>query len=386
MLPYLLIVGAILLGMATGSAPIQIAGFFREGLLDWTTIQLLGVVTIIEMLTVFLQNTGSLQRILAALRRVVNDPRILTVLVPSVLGLFPVPGGAILSAPMVDSYGNEIGSDANTKASVNLFFRHVWDQVFPFKPHLILASAVLNIPLFTLIGWHLPVTLASTLFGYWYLVGRRAQPKKVQADAEPEAGGVPLWMEIAPFVIPLVLALVLGMDFLYAMSAGLIFALVTQGASRALLEKMIAKGVQPKLLFTLASVMVFKTAVDHSGMVGIVAGALTGYGIPIVALAIALPMLVGAATGLEVAVVGIVFPIMMGLIPQGTPVMPYLLVMMLSNAVGSTLSPVHICMVAGNEYFGASLGKVVRLGIPPQLFRISTGCAMAWATAVYWPW
>ncbi len=53
MLPYLLIVGAVILGVATGAVPAQIAGYFREGLLDWTTIQLLGIVTTIEMLTVF---------------------------------------------------------------------------------------------------------------------------------------------------------------------------------------------------------------------------------------------------------------------------------------------------------------------------------------------
>ena len=386
MLPYLLIVGAVILGVATGAVPTQIAGYFREGLLDWTTIQLLGIVTTIEMLTVFLQNTGSLQRILVALRRVIGDPRILSALVPSVLGLFPVPGGAILSAPMVDSYGNEIGYDADTKASVNLFFRHVWDQVFPFKPHLILASVVLNIPLFTLIGWHLPVTIATTFVGYWYLVGRRAKTRvALEEEEKTDPGhGLPLWIEIAPFVIPLVMALAFGIDFLYAMAAGLLFALVTQRASRVLLEKMVAKGVQPKLLFTLASVMVFKTAVDHSGLVGGIAAAFTGYGIPVVALAIGLPIIVGAATGLEVAVVGIVFPIMLGLIPQGSPVIPYVLVMMISNSVGSTLSPVHICMVAGNDYFGARLGRVMRLSVPPQLFRMSAGIAMAWALATYW--
>lgn len=385
MLGYILIAAALLLGLLTGSSLLQVAGYFAEGLLAWSTLQLLGVVTLIEMLTVFLQGTGSLERMLAALRRVFQDSRVLIALVPSVMGLFPVPGGAILSAPMVEKYGGEIGFGANTKAAVNLFFRHIWDQVFPFKPHLILAAAVLNIPLFTLIGWHLPVTVATMLLGYWYLVGRNPRPRVPHEGNGVDLGvGRPLWVEVAPLLIPLVLALLLGIDFLFAMAAGLLFGLATQRISRGMLEKIVAKGVRPRLLFTLASVMVFKTVVEHSGLVRETAVLFTGMGIPLVLLTVALPLAVGVATGLEMAVVAMAFPLLVGMVPAGTPALPYILVMMVANAVGATLSPAHICMAAGNEYYGASLGRVVWLNLPPMLFRLVATLLFAWALAIYW--
>lgn len=156
-LVYILFLGGLVVCLATGNDIFQTAGIFARGVFEPSTLQLMGVITLIEMLTLFLQLTGSLQRILNALRKVFADSRVQIALVPTILGLFPVPGGAMLSAPMVGVYGDEIGIKANRKSAINLFFRHIWDQVFPFKPHLILGAAVLNIPLFTLIGWTLPL-------------------------------------------------------------------------------------------------------------------------------------------------------------------------------------------------------------------------------------
>lgn len=384
MLPYILVAAALLLSLGTGHDLGQTAAYFLEGTLAWSTLQLLGVVTLIEMLTVFLQLTGSLDRILAALRGLLRDTKLLIALVPSLMGLFPVPGGTVMSAPMVGVYGDELSMDTDHKAAVNLFFRHIVDQVFPFKPHLILAAAVLNVPLFTLIGWHLPVTVVSLLFGYWYLVGRYPAPEMVPAArGEKGSNRLPLWVEVMPFAIPLVLALVFKIDFLYAMAVGVLFGLATQGASRAMLRKMVAKGIQPKMLLILLSVMVFKTVVEHSGLVPTMAAAFTGYGIPPALLAFLLPMAVGMATGMETAVVALAFPLLVGLVPAGIAGMPYILVMMIANAVGSCLSPAHTCMAAGNEYYGANYGRVVQISLAPYLFRLALMLAFAWTLAIY---
>ncbi len=384
-LVYILLLASLVLGFATGKHYTQVAGIFARGLLDWSTLQLLGVVTLIEMLTIFLQLTGSLQRILNALRRVFADSRVLIALVPSLLGLFPVPGGAMLSAPMVGVYGDEIGIQGNRKSAINLFFRHIWDQVFPFKPHLILAAAVLHIPLFSLIGWHLPVTLISALIGYWYFIGRHSESKRVEETSLDPSAGRPLWVEIAPLIIPLILGLGFGVDFVYAMATGLLFGFTTQRVSGGNLAKVLKKGIRPQLLLIIAAVMIFKASVESSGLIQSLTDLVPGIGIPYAFLAFMLPLVISAATGIELVAVGMAYPLLVGLIPQGTPVMPYVLIMMTANAVGQTHSPVHICMVAGNEYFGAKLGRVIQMSIIPQAFRVMATFLLAWALFAYWP-
>ena len=383
-LTYLLFSGALVLCLATGKGFAQTTSVFLQGLLDWSTLQLMGVVTLIEMLTIFLELTGSLQRILAALRKVFADARLLIALVPSLLGLFPVPGGAMLSAPMVGVYGDEIGFRGNRKSATNLFFRHIWDQVFPFKPHLILAATVVNIPLFTLVGWHLPVTLGSALIGYWYLVGRSPRPKHAeQAEPTNSGGRRPLWVEVTPLVIPLILVLGFRIDFVYAMAAGLLFGLLTQPVSRSMVGEILKKGIRPQLLSILAAVMIFKVSLETSGLVKVWADLLSGYGIPLVLLSLVLPLMIGAVTGVELVAVGMAYPLLLGLIPPGTPVLPYVLIMMTANAIGQTHSPVHVCMVVGNEYFGAGLRKVVQLSLIPQGFRLVVTLLFAWVLYLY---
>lgn len=384
-LVYVLFAGALVLGLVTGKDFIQVAAIFSQGLLDPSTLQLLGVITLIEMLTIFLEFTGSLQRILVALRRVFADSRVLIALVPSLLGLFPVPGGAMLSAPMVGVYGDEIGFKGNRKSAVNLFFRHIWDQVFPFKPHLILAAAVVHIPLFTLIGWHLPITLFSVFIGYWYLIGRHSTPELVeQARSADRNGERPLWVEVAPLGIPLTLGLGFRIDFVYAMAAGLLFGLLTQPVSRSMLGKICKKGIRPQLLLILASVMIFKASLESSGLVKVLGDLLPGYGIPLVFLAFTLPLLISLATGIEIVAVGMAYPLLLGLVFPGAPVLPYVLIMMTANAIGQTHSPVHICMVVGNEYFGARLAKVIQMSLVPQGLRLVATFLFAWALSIYW--
>jgi uncharacterized protein len=384
-LVYILFVGALVLCLASGKDIFRTAGIFAQGVFDPSTLQLMGVITLIEMLTIFLQLTGSLQRILNALRKVFADSRVLIALVPTLLGLFPVPGGAMLSAPMVGVYGDEIGIKPNRKSAINLFFRHIWDQVFPFKPHLILGAAVLNIPLFTLIGWHLPVTLLSALVGYWYLIGRHPKPEAVLETREDSAEGRALWVEVMPLLLPLILGLGFRIDFVYATAIGLLFGFFTQTVSWDALEKVFKKGVRVQLILLIAAVMIFKVALENSGLLNTISQALPGYGIPLVFLALALPLIISTATGMELVAVGMAYPMLVGLVPEGSPALPYILIMMTSNAIGQTHSPVHICMVVGNEYFGAKLAKVVRMSIVPQGFRLIATFLFAWLLYLYLP-
>jgi hypothetical protein len=384
-LAYILLVGALVISLATGKDIFKTAGIFAQGVFDPSTLQLMGVITLIEMLTVFLQLTGSLQRILNALRRIFADSRVLIALVPTLLGLFPVPGGAMLSAPMVGVYGDEIGIKANRKSAINLFFRHIWDQVFPFKPHLILGAAVLNIPLFTLIGWHLPVTLLSVLVGYWYLIGRHPKPDAVPDSQEDSAGGRALWVEVMPLLLPLILGLGFKIDFVYSTAIGLLFGFFTQPVSRDILENVFKKGIRVQLILLIAAVMIFKVALESSGFLKTLSQDLPGFGIPLVFLALALPLIISTATGMELVAVGMAYPMLVGLVPEGSSALPYILIMMTANAIGQTHSPVHICMVVGNEYFGAQMGKVVKMSIIPQGFRLIATFLFAWLLYLYLP-
>jgi len=60
---------------------------------------------------------------------------------PAVIGLLPVAGGALMSAPMVESEAEKVQLDSSLKAYVNIWFRHTIFPVYPMAQILILASA-----------------------------------------------------------------------------------------------------------------------------------------------------------------------------------------------------------------------------------------------------
>ncbi len=133
----------------------------------------------------------------------------------------------------------------------------------------------------------------------------------------------------------------------------------------------------------IASVMIFKTSLENSGLVKVIADVLPGFGVPLAVLAFVLPFLISAATGVELVAVGMAYPLLVGLVPAGSPLIPAVLIMMTANAIGQTHSPVHICMVVGNEYFGARLWRVIQMNVVPQGFRLIATFLFAWAISAY---
>jgi hypothetical protein len=67
--------------------------------------------------------------------------------------------------------------------------------------------------------------------------------------------------------------------------------------------------------------------------------------------AVVLPGLVGLITGLLMACVGATVPLLLALLPEGAPVLPWLALSLSSGFTGTMISPLHICFVLSCEYF-----------------------------------
>jgi hypothetical protein len=217
------------------------------------------------------------------------------------------------------------------------------------------------------------------------LIARHPKPGAVLASQDESPGRRALWIEVLPLLLPLILGLGFKIDFVYATAVGLLFGFLTQGVSRDVLGKVFSQGVRIQLLLVIGAVMIFKVALESSGLLKTLSQALSGYGIPLVFLALALPLIISTATGMELVAVGMAYPMLVGLVPEGSSALPYILIMMTANAIGQTHSPVHICMVVGNEYFGANLRKVVRMSLVPQVFRLIATFLFAWLLYLYLP-
>jgi len=133
-------------------------------------------------------------------------------------------------------------------------------------------------------------------------------------------------------------------------------------------EKALKFGLEPKMLLLLYAVMLYKAAIESSATADTLLSDMESIRLPALAIMAALPFLMGFATGIATAFVGIAFPL---LIPFMTPDLKLnsyaLLLAYTSGEVGVLLSPVHLCLIFSAEYFKANLAKVYRYTLPPLL-------------------
>jgi hypothetical protein len=156
-----------------------------------------------------------------------------------------------------------------------------------------------------------------------------------------------------------------------AKETGLIIALVlsiwlvwrTNRVTAATRRKILVNRKVGSLIYMVAAILIFKGILEDSQAVSAVSTELLTWGIPLTVVAVALPMLVGLISGITIAFVGTTFPILISLIqtsPAGLPLLPYLLLGLVSGFVGVLFSPLHVCLLLSNEYFETSLDQVYR--------------------------
>ena len=314
---------------------------------------------------------------------------------PAVIGLIPMPAGALFSAPFVEQAGRTGGGDAAAewKTAVNYWFRHVWEYWWPLYPGVIVAMSVFKLDAWQFMATEVLFTPVALLAGYMFLV--RPHVASLNEGADEEAKGtnrralfllLPLAMVVGTiFVMPIFLSrLFPDMDVqmrkLVALLLGLIAALVVvfrderravregQGGGRTFSS--LFKRRSLSVLFSLVGVLVFKSLLGTSGLLPAASRDLVASGIPIACAVAALPFLAGFVTGLALGFAGTAFPLVVGLMgAEGSGLTPLATLVLAYGFgyMGMILSPVHLCLLVTRDYFNASLWRVYRQIVGPVL-------------------
>lgn len=117
------------------------------------------------------------------------------------------------------------------------------------------------------------------------------------------------------------------------------------------------------MFYMVVAILIFKGIPEESQAVEAVSQELLRRRIPLIPITIVLPFLVGGVVGITIAFVGTTFPILISPIQtfgEQHLILPYMMLALVSGFVGVLLSPLHLCLLLSNEYFGTSLGPVYR--------------------------
>jgi len=148
-----LLIGALLVGLTTGQAPLALLQVSIRALLEPVAIDLMLSLALISMLGSVMQELGLLAKMVDLLQVVLQSTKLTIMFVPSIIGSLLVTGGAILSAPTVRELGAELELPPERLSAINLLFRHGWYFVYPLMPAFILITSITDVALSTLVLW-----------------------------------------------------------------------------------------------------------------------------------------------------------------------------------------------------------------------------------------
>lgn len=304
------------------------------------------------------------------------------VLIPAAIGLVPMPGGALFSAPLVGRSASNTGSTPEWKAAVNYWFRHILEYWWPLYPVVIVTLSIFTLQTWKFMLLQIPFTLVSLSAGYFFLL--RNQVLTLDT-AEAENQNLPsIFKVLQPILIIVLATLLLPGIFhkilpvlnpaswkLLSMLTGLIISLVLirlnmEKHSRRMFSDLLSVKTL-NVFITLAGVMIFESLLNSSGLIPLAGRELTIAEVPFELIIAFLPFLAGLVTGIAIGFAGAAFPIVVGFISAGDISMSPMAALVLAFSMGYAgmmLSPVHLCFLLTVEYFNASFLKVYRYILP----------------------
>ncbi len=374
--------GAIVLAILSGLGPVTIAEFTLAGLTQEKFLFLLGIVGLILVLSDGLEKTGQSKRLMDGLSGYLTNPRLRLVFFPALIGLLPMPGGAVFSAPMVKTISENMALSQEQKAAINYWFRHVWELAWPLYPGVILTVALADIPISALISKTWPAVFAMFGFGYIFLLRSKVlkiEEPKGQGEIKERKTGVVL-RESLPLLVAIGGAV--GLEWILArwfnyiafewgVLAALAAAVVVVMVQNRLKMDFFIASLKKKSLWTMlgvvAAVFVFKESMAAANIVEEMAAS-AGGGVALFAASVFLPFLVGMIAGINVAFVGATFPLLIGLLHtlnMDAQMIAYLVLASFAGFTGVLISPIHICFVLTCDYFKADIVKTWRSIVLP---------------------
>lgn len=337
---------------------------------DKQTWQLLIVVPCTMAFSSLMEQKGLLIKLAAALERI--GPRLAVHLLPAVIGLVPMPAGALVAATGVKSIAEKLKLSPEGITFINYWFRHIWEFSMPVYSTIIVTSTILVIPIATVVKTLLPMTGLAIVLGaiVSYQMLRRT-PRTEKKPRETLINIVIGFFKAAWPILLLIILIFARVEAWIAFPITLILVIFQQRIKWIEMKKAFKYALNPLILLLLISVMLYQTTAKNSGAAEVLVTEMNAIGLSPLLILIVLPLLVGLAIGFGPAISGIGMPLLLPYIVNSSGIhLEALLVASVSGMAGQLLSPAHLCFCLTVEYFKTTLGKVYRYTIPLLIIMV----------------
>jgi len=332
-------------------------------IIDPTTLQLIGIVVLVYVLSSILRRAKSMEGIVGSLQNIVADYRLILFLIASFLGLIPMPAGAMFSAPLLKEIGEKNHMSPEEIMFSNYWFRHVWEFVWPLIPGLILYVSVIGVDLREIMIIQFPLSVFALLIGFSWMythLARKNNGKINYQDWKPQL--FTFFKSVWSILLIISLVLFFKIDLLVSLSVTIVLLFMIHRISTGELKEIIFKDISLKVIILIIGIMLFKQILESTDSMNQIPQIFSEIGINIWVILFFIPFLLGFLTGITTGFIGISFPILMPLMTQGGSLnLSMAMFAYLAGFAGMMISPMHLCFTVTIEYLKVNIFKFYKI-------------------------
>jgi uncharacterized protein len=405
-----LFIACVFIILVARSSVMDAVGTLGSTIADPEVISLCIIIALILLFSEALRIGGRLNRVVTAFENLRPGNRLKLIAFPALIGLLPMPGGAVFSAPMVEAAGRGMPKQPGWFSAVNYWFRHVWEYWWPLYPGVLLATTLSGIPMGTYTLAMLPFSAIAITVGVSVILKNNypdldsktnnqngtANPQK--EIVLPRRMGLRILLgELAPIIIVVVggVGLELGREviekagfdipqplarsaIILSLIAALIYTFKQDAIPYPKLIKDWLNKQNAEMVAMIILVVYYKNLLDAAGLIDKTVEELLVWKVPLWGVITILPFLLGLITGIQFAAVGVSFPVILGMAKvAGIPPIAVVSYAYVVGFMGTMISPVHFCLLLTKEYFHDGFGVVYRRIALPVIVMLLTAVFLA---------
>jgi hypothetical protein len=338
----------------------------------------------IMLLSQLYKETGMINDLSESMSKIVNNLKAVLSVLPAVIGFFPVSGGALMSAPLVDIEAEKLKLKPERKAYVNLWFRHTIFPLYPISQPLVVVAAMTGVAMPLIILRQIPVVVVMVIVGwvvgFWKVANVKDNEKALTKDQKASYSKA-FVIAFSPILAAIASATVLdvvgagfhlsqqGFDVLIATLIGVgVLVAVSRANLRVFAKPLRNRGIYGVTLAAYGAFLL-KETMNAAGVRSIFTPLVSSGGIDIALLLIIAPAVFGLLTGSPQGGIAISVAILSGLIAFTPKVAAMIYI---SAYLGYTIAPTHLCFTFTASYFKCSLEKMYKYVIPSFLVTFAT--------------
>lgn len=316
--------------------------------LNFDKVQQLIVIAEISIIGVLIRKYKIIDKVLEYLSEIVKSRRLILMFIPAITGMLSVPGGAIMSAPLVDQLGEKSNLPKPHRAIINLVFRHVPMFIMPYTTgYLLVLSLAPKVSIYKMIGLNSIFAVIYVIIGYYLYI------RKVKEDTESQNSFkwtklIGLLKYTAPLYVAVLLNLLLGIPFYIGMLVNLLILFLLHPTKMFLMDAV--RAFNPNVLYALIGVYFIQGIIGQMESINTFLAFTFGNQNTVMFGIIAISLFLGTTTGFQPSALGVLLPIIVALPLSDNMMLLYCYFTFVWSFMGYFFSPMHLCQLFTCEY------------------------------------